>query len=69
MQRDVQVHGRGGLGDGKPIPSFLLCLDPGTGNTIFRSERSSKAKAESFEAYTTPIPFERNGRKEILLAG
>lgn len=67
MQRDWQPHG-GNRGD-KHIPSFLLCLDPNTGETLWKQERPSKAVAESREAFTTPIPVEYQGRKEIVLAG
>jgi outer membrane protein assembly factor BamB len=74
LQRDTPVNGRGrggnaGGGETKPIESFLLALDPANGNTLWRQVRPSDAVQESHEAYTTPIPFEYNGRKEIILAG
>lgn len=67
LQRDVPVHGRGRK-DG-PIESFLLALDPATGKTIWRQVRPSDAMAESHEAYSTPVPFEHDGRKELLVIG
>ncbi len=67
LQRDVPVNGHG-LKNG-PIDSFLLAMDPATGKTLWRQVRPSKASAESHEAYSTPIPFEYQGRREILVAG
>jgi outer membrane protein assembly factor BamB len=75
-QRATPVNGRGrggrgdaGGGDAKLIESFLLALDPANGSTLWRQVRPSDAVQESHEAYTTPIPFEYKGRKEIILAG
>lgn len=67
LQRNVPVNGRGRK-DG-PIDSYVLALDPGTGKTLWRQTRPSEAVAESLEAYSTPIPFEHQGRREILIAG
>jgi hypothetical protein len=36
--------------------------------TLWRHVRASEAVKESLEAYSTPIPFEYQGRKEILIA-
>ena len=49
--------------------SYLLALEPATGKEIYRHVRPSKAKSESLEAFTTPVPFVHNGRKEILIVG
>lgn len=65
LQRDIPVDGRGREGS----ESFLLALDPATGREIWRVNRSSPAKMESREAFTTPIPYEHDGVKQILLAG
>lgn len=65
LQRDIPVSGRGKAGS----PSFLLCLDPATGRELWRVERPSQARMESREAFTTPVPHEHDGKKEILLAG
>lgn len=75
LQRDVPVNGRGrggnsgGGGEVKPIESFLLALDPADGKTLWRQVRPSQAVQESHEAYTTPMPFEFKGRKELIIAG
>lgn len=67
LQRDEPVHGRGRT-DG-PIESFLLAIEPASGKTLWRAVRPSEAEAESREAYSTPIPFEHNGRGELLITG
>jgi outer membrane protein assembly factor BamB len=67
LQRDVAVDGRG-LED-RENESYLLAVDPQTGKTLWRHVRPSQAVAESREAFTSPVPFEREGRKELLLAG
>lgn len=67
LQRNVPVNGRGRT-DG-PIESFLLGMDPETGRTVWKQARPSQAVAESKEAYSTPMPFEHNGRKEFIIAG
>lgn len=67
LQRNEPVHGRGRT-DG-PIDSYLLALEPATGKEIWKHVRPSDAKMESHEAYSTPIPFEHNGRSELLVAG
>lgn len=67
LQRDVPVHGHGRT-DG-PIDSYLLALDPTSGKPLWKITRPSEAAAESHEAYSTPIPFEYHGRKEILITG
>jgi outer membrane protein assembly factor BamB len=66
LQRDVRVNDRGSPGENQ---SYLLALDPQTGRERFRSIRSSDAVAESLEAFTTPVPHEYQGRKELLIAG
>ena len=67
LQRDVPVHGRG-CKDG-PCESYLLALNPKTGEELWRHVRPSDAAQESKEAYSTPIPFAHNGRAEILISG
>ena len=67
LQRNVPVQGHGRT-DG-PIDSYLLALDPATGKTLWRQTRPTDAVMESHEAYSTPIPFEYQGRKTILLLG
>jgi outer membrane protein assembly factor BamB len=67
LQRDVPVNGRGRT-DG-PNDSYLLALDPKTGKELWKQLRPCEARAESREAFSTPIPFTHGGRAEILVAG
>lgn len=67
LQRNRPVHGAGRT-DG-PIDSFVLALDPSNGKELWKHVRPSDAVAESFEAYSTPIPFEHGGRQELLIVG
>lgn len=66
LQRDSAVSGRGKQGKNE---SFLLALDPDSGKTLWRQVRPSEAVSESLEAFTTPMPFEHEGRKELIVAG
>ncbi|MBL4641087.1 MAG: PQQ-binding-like beta-propeller repeat protein, partial [Verrucomicrobiales bacterium] len=65
LHRNAKVHGRG-RDNGK---SYILGLDPKTGEQLWKVYRPAKAKAESLEAYSTPVPFTHGGREEILIAG
>lgn len=65
LQRDRPVGPRGRPG----APSFLLALNPDTGAERWRQERPSNAVMESRESYSTPIPHEYNGRRELLVTG
>ena len=67
LQRDVPVRGRG-LRD-RTNESYLLAMNPKTGETLFRQIRPSKARQESREAYSTPIPFTFKGNQQLLVAG
>ncbi len=49
--------------------SYLLCLDPATGRELWKHVRPSDAQGESFEAFTTPFPYDNNGREELLMLG
>jgi outer membrane protein assembly factor BamB len=49
--------------------SFLLAIDPETGKDLWRHVRETEARAESREAYTTPVPFVNGERKEVLVLG
>ncbi|MBD3266824.1 PQQ-binding-like beta-propeller repeat protein, partial [bacterium] len=62
LQRDTPL-------DGTPRDSYLLAIDPQTGKDLWKHIRPSDAKRESLEAYTTPIPYEGSGRKEIVIHG
>lgn len=67
LQRDVPVNGRGRT-DG-PIESFLLAMEPSTGKELWRKVRPTEAMAESKEAFTTPMPYEFKGQKQLIIAG
>lgn len=67
LQRDVPVDGRG-FAD-RENESYLLAIDPSNGKTLWRHTRPSQAVAESREAFSTPVAFEYNGRKELLVLG
>jgi outer membrane protein assembly factor BamB len=75
LQRDVPVQrGFGFRGPdrstgGPAIESYLLAMDPRTGETLWKHVRPSQAVMESREAFSSPIPFEHGGRREILIAG
>jgi outer membrane protein assembly factor BamB len=65
LQRDKAVGQRGKDG----AASFLVALSPSTGKELWRRERPTPARSESREAYSTPIPYAHNGRKELLISG
>jgi outer membrane protein assembly factor BamB len=65
LQRNRPIGARGKQG----AESFLLAMDPATGKEQWRVVRPAPGLEESLEAYSTPIPFVHNGRKEILIAG
>ncbi|MCK5176044.1 MAG: PQQ-binding-like beta-propeller repeat protein, partial [Planctomycetes bacterium] len=65
LQRDEPVGGRGHEG----AESYLLAIDAGTGKTIWRHIRPSKALRESREAFSTPIPFSTGGSTRLLVVG
>ncbi|MDX1934433.1 MAG: PQQ-binding-like beta-propeller repeat protein [Capsulimonadales bacterium] len=65
LQRNRPAGSRGKA----DAPSYLLALSPETGQELWRSERPTPAIMESREAYSTPIPHEYNGRKELVIAG
>jgi len=63
----VPAHGRG-LRDRKN-ESYLLAVDPDTGKTLWRQIRPSKARQESREAFSTPIPFSFGDKRQLLITG
>ena len=67
LQRDVPVEGRGLAG--RFNESYLLALDPQTGQTLWRHVRPSRAVGESREAFSTPIPHVVDGSAQLLVAG
>ncbi len=65
LQRDTNV-GSKGSDDNR---SYLLALEPKTGRQLWKVYRPAKARSESLEAFSPPIPVSHNGRDAILLAG
>ncbi len=52
-----------------PLDSFLLALDPKTGRDLWKQVRKTNAFDEGMETYSTPVPFVRDGKTELLLTG
>lgn len=67
LQRDVPVNGHGA--SDRENESYLLALSPDTGKTLWRVLRPSEAVAESREAFSSPVPYQYQGRKMLLVAG
>jgi outer membrane protein assembly factor BamB len=49
--------------------SYLLCLDPATGKTLWRHARATDALEEAQEAYSTPTPSKTRAGEEIIIVG
>jgi len=52
-----------------PLDSFLLALDPATGQTLWKQPRQTNAFDEGMETYSTLMPFARSGKVELLMTG
>jgi outer membrane protein assembly factor BamB len=52
-----------------PLDSFVMAINPETGETIWNQKRITDAFDEGMETYSTPIPFIREGHTEILNTG
>jgi outer membrane protein assembly factor BamB len=50
-------------------PSYIVALDAGTGEPVWRVERPTDAINESPDAYTTPAKLEIGGKKQIVVLG
>lgn len=68
LQRDEPVRRRGQR-DNKKSESYILAMNPETGKTLWRHIRPSQARAESLEAFSTPIPFSFRGKEQLLIVG
>ena len=55
--------------DTADLASYLLCVDNGTGQTVFKNNRPTDAIEESTNAYTTPVPVKFDGQLQILVYG
>ena len=49
--------------------SYLLALDPKTGKEIWREIRPSDASAESLEAFSSPVFYTHEGKRQMLVSG
>ena len=65
LQRD-KIVGRRGKDGGE---SYLLAMDPKTGQDLWKASRPSEASNESRESYGTPMPYTSGGRDQLLVAG
>jgi outer membrane protein assembly factor BamB len=59
--RDPPASGR--------LDSFLLALHPKTGRELWKQVRKTNAFDEGQETYSTPVPFVREGKAELLVTG
>ncbi len=53
----------------EPLESFLLAVNPGTGQNLWKHRRVTDALDESLDSYASPIVWENAGRAEVLLIG
>ncbi|MGE5294357.1 MAG: PQQ-binding-like beta-propeller repeat protein [Solirubrobacterales bacterium] len=53
----------------EPLDSFILVLDPNTVQNLWKQTRKTNAFDEGMETYSTPVPFVRNGKAELLFTG
>jgi outer membrane protein assembly factor BamB len=68
LQRNPPTYGH--AVDQMPVrKSWLICLEPASGQVLWSQERATEAREEAMEAYTTPIPFPGPTGLEIILAG
>lgn len=68
FRRDTPYRGEN-PGAAGPLDSFILAVDPATGQTLWRQPRKTDAFDEGMETYMTPIPFVRDGKAELLTTG
>jgi outer membrane protein assembly factor BamB len=66
LQRNTGVRGHGKANGNE---SYLLALNPKTGKQLWKHNRPSNAKAESLEAFSTPMPYTYKGREELVIVG
>ena len=50
-------------------PSYVLAVDAGSGETIWRVERPTDAPNESPDNYSTPILVEAEGKRQLVVSG
>jgi outer membrane protein assembly factor BamB len=52
-----------------PMDSYLLALDPKTGQTLWKHVRDTDATGQSREAYCTVYPWANQNRTDLVVAG
>ena len=50
-------------------PSFLLCIDPATGDILWKQDRPTTAQGESPESYASPIAATIDGKSQVVCYG
>lgn len=50
-------------------PSFLLCIDPATGDILWKQDRPTTAQGESPESYASPIAASIDGKQQVVCYG
>ena len=54
---------------GTGLDSFILAIDAATGNNIWKQPRTTNAKDETLDSYSSPILYQSPKRLEILVIG
>lgn len=49
--------------------SYLVSIDPESGDYLWEHERIHRAKGEAMDAYSSPVPIIHRDRKEVLVLG
>jgi len=69
QNKDPRAYGRKDDREG-PLDSWLLALDPATGEYLWKEKRNTDAGEEAPESYNTPMPYVYpDGRAEIIMVG
>lgn len=56
-------------GENAERESYLLCMNPRTGENLWRHVRKTDAVDESMESYTTPMPYGNSEGTQIIVVG
>ena len=68
IQRNPPTYGY--AQDDKPVrESYVLCLEPASGKTLWRQVRATDALEEAMECYTTPMPCLGPNGMELVIHG
>jgi outer membrane protein assembly factor BamB len=68
LQRNPPTYGHA-MDQTPERKSWLICLDPATGRTLWKHERKTEAREEAMEAYTTPLPVVGSQGMELIVVG